>query len=49
MMIKLLSIACISFWTCGACLSVLITGWELNKVSDLFKTIFWPIFIFTER
>jgi hypothetical protein len=48
-MIILLSIACILIWTVGAILTTLLTGWELNKITDFFKIVFWFVSIFFKR
>jgi len=33
-------------WCVGGILVMLLTGWELGNVKDLFKIAFWPISIF---
>jgi len=48
-MMLLLSIGCVTFYVFGAILSIIITGWDLNKVSDLLKILTWPISLFLKR
>ena len=33
-------------WGVGAAIVSDLAGWDINKVGDLVKTIFWPISIF---
>ena len=36
----------IILWVLGGVFVSLFTGWEINKLNDLIKLIFWPISIF---
>jgi len=49
MAITALSIGCIVFYIAGALFTSLLTGWDFNKVTDLFKIALWPITIFLKH
>lgn len=46
MITTILAILLIAVWCLGAMFVTVITGWEMNKVSDLIKIVFWPITVF---
>ena len=45
----ILSMICLCLWALGAAVIAAFSGWDLNKVDDLIKTIFWPITIFFKK
>ena len=46
MITTILVILLILIWVVGAVIVTAFTGWELNKISDLIKIIFWFISVF---
>jgi len=49
-MVTIILIAVIIFlWTLGGLFVTLVTGWEINKLNDFIKIIFWPISIFISK
>jgi len=43
----ILAVLLIAVWCLGAIFVTVITGWEMNKIVDLLKIVFWPITVFT--
>jgi len=42
----ILAVLLIAVWCAGAMIVTVITDWEIGKVKDLLKIVFWPITIF---
>jgi len=46
MITTILAVLLIAIWCLGAMFVTVITGWEMVKVKDLLKIVFWPITVF---